>query len=227
MVMRSPAVLLFLALLSPSATRAEEAHYMVLFGAQSRLIAKPRAHCFVTFVKVVDPAGDQGGPVSAQIDTISWYPNGERCRLFRAPEPGRNADLGATIDRCSHARMRVYRWGPYQIEPELYERALAQKCRLDEGRVLWQAIDKRNRRTGVAINCVHAVSDIDESRGHLLFGLASGKWASGRIACHLEPWIVDPGETKEWVLDLLDLRGCSIESCPLAPAALRYGPVIP
>lgn len=227
MVMRSPAVLLFLALLSPSATRAEETYYMVLFGAQSRLIAKPRAHCFVTFVKLADAAADEGTPASVQIDTISWYPHGERCRLFRAPEPGRNADLGATLDRCTRSRMCIYRWGPYRIEPELYERALAQKCRLEEGRVLWQAIDKRSRRSGVAINCVHAVSDIDEGRGLLEFGLASGKWASGRIACHLEPWIVDPGETHEWVLDLLDLGDCSIESCPLEPAALRYAPATP
>lgn len=204
----------------------EDEHYMVLFASRNRPWTKPRAHCFATFVKVTERSAD--GEVAAfQADTISWYPMGERCRLFRPPEQGQNADLPATLQRCGRSRQLLFRWGPYRIDPALYEMAQAQKCRLEAGGLMWQAIDLRSRSKGIAINCVHALTDIDEQQGKLRMGLKSGDKACAIVAAHLRRWYIEPEVTHDWVLDLLPLEGEELIECTLEPCALDYAaPVV-
>lgn len=194
---------------------------MVLFASRNRPWSKPRAHCFATFVRITDSSAEE---IEYQADTISWYPHGERCRLLRPPEKGHNADLVATLARCERSNQRIYKWGPYRIQPELYCMAIAQKCRLDACEVLWQAIDRRSRPKGIAINCVHAVSDIDLGRGKLCLGLASGDKACKQIAAHLQPWLINPEETHDWILKLLPLEGEELIDCSFEPCELDYAP---
>ena len=70
--------------------------------------------------------------------------------------------------------------------------------------MLFKTIDKRFR-SEVALNCIHAVSDIDTDRGRLHAGLARGDAASYGVLRHLERWIIRPEQTQPWVSELLGL----------------------
>src|SRR5260370_37702154 len=75
--------------------------------------------------------------------------------LRRRPEPGVNLDLESSVRWAESRNSRVSMWGPYQIKKELYDRAVEQEARLNSGRVLYKAIDRRFRH-GIASNCINA-----------------------------------------------------------------------
>jgi hypothetical protein len=71
--------------------------------------------------------------------------------------------------------------------------------------VLYKTVDLRFRHRG-AVNCIHAVSDIDTDYGFLNVGLARGDAASYQVAQHLKRWIIKPEQIHPWVSEELGLN---------------------
>ncbi|MFO0946759.1 MAG: hypothetical protein U1D30_12570 [Planctomycetota bacterium] len=181
----------------------QETYYMVLFASQTPVWRKPKAHCFASFVRV-PAAGEDGEREEPEIHTISWYPAAGRCRVIHPPEEGVNSALDITIERCKKARMNLYKWGPVQIKKEFYDKAVLRASQLHAGELRWQALDKSTRRQGVAVNCIHALSDLDIENGYVEFGLCSGRSAAEQMARMFSKWVISP-ETATTLFSILNL----------------------
>jgi len=208
-VRRGPDAALWLAmalmLAVPAACEAGDAYFVLVFGSQ-RIPNDPNySHSFATFVRTCGTDDAPGGPTVLEAHTISWLPETAVVRtLALHPECGRNFELAETLDLVLRDAERVSLWGPYQIEPELYERALARMAELASGQVRYKANDA-GRRSNRVSNCIHAISAIAQG---LRLRVASPGWgevASFAILQRLRPWILDREQTHDWVAAALGL----------------------
>ncbi len=211
---------LALVLTSATATRAGEAYFVVVFGSQRTPNNPNYAHSWATFVRIT---GSAPCP-RLEAHTISWLPANMtvRTRALLA-ECGQNFDLHTTIRYALDNDERVSMWGPYQIDADLYGRALGQIALLESGKVMYKAIDTGHHSDRVS-NCIHAISSIVE--GYRL-RIASPWWgepASYSITRRLLPWIVDPDQSKfHWVATQLGLDNYPIVHRDLEDP--RSGPI--
>jgi hypothetical protein len=146
--------------LSPAALGPPDAsrYYFILFGGQSLPFRPATAHTWATFVKAT-PSAD--GKLMMESFTISWLPATAEVVPYRLhPEPGKNYTLEETFAIAAANRDRVSMWGPFEIDAERYELAVAQLRELESGSVLYRAIDSLRRRRDVQ-HCVHAVTYAD------------------------------------------------------------------
>lgn len=194
---------------------AADSYYMVIYSAE-----KPNtptmSHCFATFARIGRAAG-ASGPPRVDLHHINWFSvRGHRCgstfglvecdgRPTR-PEPGENRTTRDALELVLQGGRRVTRWGPYEIDRGLYERAL-RHIDLLEGRVpgrkaLYKAIDLgyRHRPDTVVLNCIHAVSDIVREPAPLRTWTTYGDEAARKVVQHLRPWIKGPavGRSDVW-----------------------------
>ena len=200
--------------------------YMMIFSAQRAWNRPKYTHTFATFVKATSrPGGMLSRPLSKspsgaeshgrqsmaderhllESHTISWLAAKKKVCLFRFwPEPGKNLDLTTSLEWALSVRARISMWGPYQIRPGFYEKALVQKARLESGAIQYKVWDA-GYRPAVASSCIHGVCDIDQEGGLLWTWLRYGESASVRIAVFFLPWMIDPERTHAWVGDRLGL----------------------
>lgn len=190
--------------LGQTSPTCEDAYYVVVFGAQRPVLKAPRySHSFATFVRVTPDGG-------VETATISWLPVTGMVRpLSPRPEPGRNFSLEETLQLCAANRMEVAAWGPYQIEPSLWEAALVQKARLDSGAVLYKAYDNGSPDGSVS-NCIHAVAfmarEPGQTRPYVVVAPANwGESGSYWVALTLRPWYVEPCRTHPCLMTRLGL----------------------
>jgi hypothetical protein len=183
--------------------KADETYYMVIFAWQQDPNAPRFAHTFASFLKAAGPVDSPDAKV--EVHTISWMPATlDIVLLTRFSEAGTNLDLPASLRLARDFGARVSMWGPYRIKKDLYDRAVQQEARLNKGAVEYKAFDAKFRpRT--AVNCIHAVSDIDADDGLLQTGRECGESASQLVARHLKRWIIDPDKTHAWVSERLGL----------------------
>jgi hypothetical protein len=185
-------------------TVVQSSYYMVIFASQPDSNETRLSHTFATFVK----AGRKTESEQERIEethTISWMPRSfDIAILRRRPEDGTNLDLPTTLRWAQSVGARIYAWGPYQIEQELYGRALRQEARLNSGAVQFKVIDEKFRPES-ASNCIHAVIDIDMDNGLQHVGRQWGEAASGVAAEHLRRWIIAPERKHPWVVKQLGL----------------------
>jgi hypothetical protein len=178
---------------------------MVVFGAQRSPINRPKyTHTFATFVKAT---GEGPGLEAYQIEshTISWTAASFDLHMYRLrPEPGINLDLHASLQLAHRNRDQISQWGPYQIEPELHDRALKQIARLESGAIQYKLLDGPFR-PHLASCCIHAVTDLDADHGLLETGHARGTAASALVVRHLRRWMLDPDVVHYWVSERLGL----------------------
>lgn len=204
--------LLVATLLLTSAVRAQEAndrYFMAIFAAQPPGVNRPSiAHSFGVFVKEeAAPQAPEGcRPLTAI--TLSWLPETLRVHPYRLwSQPGRNIGLEESLQLAVANKDRVYLWGPFQIEKELYDRAVAQEALLRSGVVRYRALDLDSGATRIS-NCVHALSALARcSDERQLARLRWGKPASQEIVRSLRPWIIEPEQTHPWLLTALGVCG--------------------
>jgi hypothetical protein len=202
-------LLLIAATARAPAQEPDASYYMTVFSAQADSRDPRRTHSFATFVKAIG-TGDSAKDNPIEIHTISWMPQSlDIVILRRRPEPGINLDLESSLQWAASRNCRVSMWGPYQIDKDLYDRALKQEARLNSGLVLYKAVDRRFR-PGAASNCIHAVADLDMDNGLLHSGQGRGDAASRQVAQHLNRWIISPEQTHTWVASRLGLKGDSV-----------------
>ena len=108
-------------------------------------------------------------------------------------------------------------FGPFQITARLYNKALTQIHRLESGGVKYKVIDTASRRLGLAVHCVHAVTDIDTSRGFVHIGLLHGEPASRRTVLHFIPEIINPSRTYDRLMEHLGVGGYEIQKKEISP----------
>lgn len=196
----------FILLLSPVVGRAGDTYYLIVFGSQ-RIPNNPNySHSFATFVRSSCPDAPSGRAATAlESHTISWLPaTGEVRTLALTPECGRNFGLDETLALALNNKERVSLWGPYEIQPELYYRALRRIEQLESGQVLYKANDS-GRRSNEVSNCIHAISAVTQG---LRLRVASPGWgqvASYAVLLRLEPWVIDLEQTHDWVVGALGL----------------------
>jgi hypothetical protein len=208
--MGNPRALLWLLLpfwqpLPPAACGAD-VYYVLVFSSQTPHLCAKHSHTFATFVKATG-AGPCAEAYALESHTISWLPatgNVQPTALLR--ERGRNLDLGSTLRWADATGQRVSLWGPYQIDRELYDRALAQIANLESGAVCYKALDS-GCFSSRACNCIHAVSVIADGHHLLVFSPGFGDIASYRVSQCFQPWIIDPCRKHDWVASRLGLDG--------------------
>jgi hypothetical protein len=193
-----------LSLSAPAQARADN-FYVMVFGAQRPVFKVARhSHSFATFVRV-SPDG------CTQQITISWLPvTGKLRPLAVQPEPGRNFSLEETFKLCVEQCMVVGAWGPYQIQPALWDGAVWQKARLDSGQVQYKAFDCGSPG-GAVSNCIHAIEFLtrppDQKGPSVIVAPANwGESGSYWVALALRPWFVCPCETHPWVMSRIGLN---------------------
>jgi hypothetical protein len=180
------------------ASRAEESYYVIVYGAQRTPNVPRFTHSFATFVKATGEGADKT-KYKIEEHTISWIAKTKDIVVARAiPEPGVNLSLKDSMELAASQKEKVSMWGPFEIKKELYDRALKQIDRLESNKVEYKAIDLRFRPER-AINCIHAVSDIDAGEGLLETGTASGDEASRMVVEHLRRWMIKPENAHNWV----------------------------
>ena len=172
-------------------------YYLCVFAYDNVPQRAQLSHTFATFIK--------HDGTSWEAHTISWMPQSKVIQVARCQgEPGVNMDLDSTLKFAQSISARVHEWGPYQIQPELYERAVRQSEKLAHGRIGYKALDAA-WRPGVASNCIHAVCDIDTDNGFLTVDGAYGKQASACVVEHLSRWMIPTSRDLSWINGKLGL----------------------
>jgi len=190
-------------LVEPITARADESYFIIVFGQQSGGNAPESSHTFATFVKATG-AGPNKTKYVIDSHTISWMPRSLDVKLLKRPEEGVNLTLKDTLRHANDLKADVSMWGSFLIKKELYNRALKQETRLIKGDIDYKALDLRFR-PDTAMNCIHAVCDIDTDKGLLATGTAHGNDASHMVLTHLSRWIIDSNKTHEWIGQRLEL----------------------
>ena len=190
-----------------SALQAGERYYLLMFGSQ-RVPANPNySHSWATFVRVSWPGDAACPPQDAALEahTISWLPQNLVVRLWALlPECGANFDLHTTVRWALDSDERISMWGPYLIEPDLYDRALRRIAQLDSGAVRYKANDS-GRNSDHVSNCIHAVSSIADGLRLRVMSPGWGETASFAILQRIRPWIIDRNNVEPWVGSALGL----------------------
>jgi hypothetical protein len=208
--MRRGVLILALCLASSLTAQAEERYYVVFFAAQNSGSQPMSTHTFATFVKMDRDEDALNGVAAetAQTATISWLPASGSVKLLQPPVTGRNYTLSETLAWVDERGLRTTVRGPFEIGKEVYELALKQKDRLESGAIAYKALDRRFR-PNVAINCIHAVSDLLPGT-QLMTGDARGDQATRMVVDHFRPNFIDPERTDVGVLRHLDLNARDI-----------------
>jgi hypothetical protein len=181
---------------------AHDYYYVMVFGSQRDGLTVNYSHTWATFVKATETL-PQGSILEAH--TISWLPNnGEIHVAALLPEIGRNFDLIATLNWAQGTGQRISLWGPYQIHPGLFARAIAQKQLLESGVVRYKAIDT-GRRSDRISNCIHAVTAVTDGNRLRVTTLQWGESASELVTREMEPWLINPGQIHNWVASALEV----------------------
>jgi hypothetical protein len=141
--------------------------------------------------------------VAVESLTISWLPaTGEVMPYRLRSEPGKNFTLQETFAIAAAQRDRVSMWGPFEINAERYERAVAQVRWLESGEVRYRAIDSFTRRPRVE-HCVHAVTYADPVLNRLIQPvLQVGEPGTSRLATryHRAGAFIGAPATHDWVI---------------------------
>ncbi len=170
------------------AAQAEERYYVIIFSSQSTPRLPRYTHTWATFVRACVEGEDPCQYRISEAFTISWLPADLEVRSLRLrAEPGVNLDLESTLAYVLE-RERVSEWGPFRIEPRIYEAAVQRKAQLESGAVKYKAIDpNRGPRTQTVSDCIHGVSDLDPDYGRRYyrevrrFGEAAGHWLGHQL----------------------------------------------
>jgi hypothetical protein len=196
-------MLLAALLAEPTAARADDSYFMIVFGQQTDTNRLELTHTFATFVKATGKGPDKT-KYALDSHTISWMPRSLDVKFIKRPEEGVNLDLKDTLKHAKAVKAEVIMWGAFHIQKELFERAVRQEARLKKGDIDYKALDLRFR-PNTAMNCVHAVCDIDTDKGLLATGTTSGNDASHLVLTHLSRWIIDYDGTHDWIGRRLEL----------------------
>lgn len=166
--------------------------YVITFSYQNAFNRPNKSHTAATFFLV------EADRVVDQVD-ISWLPqsnyfvgrSGAEVPTLRQV-PGANYALAQSFDFAERLGEALLRFGPYETTLSLFDRAKAQRRRLNSGAIDYKMLDRGSRPQG--LNCIHAVTDV---AGFTSTGVLRGADASAFVIDHfaragyLRSWQVD------------------------------------
>jgi hypothetical protein len=185
--------------------RAQETYYVVVLASQQTPPRAKYSHTFAIFVRVCHCCNS---PEQCTVEShiISWMPKALDIRLEALlPETGANLDLDTSIRWALSTDQRISMWGPYQIEGDLYCRALKQLALLQSGKVRYKAIDT-GYPLSFASNCIHAVSSVVGGIRLYVSRPNHGETASFDALRRMRPWIIDYEHRHDWLVPALGLN---------------------
>ena len=194
--MKAFAFLMFLVVLAPILTSSAQSdssriaalnghYFLVVWGSQGQDNDVVDSHTFASFYRGDDLAKGVVKPA-----TISWLPATGVVQLFGS-EKGRNFSLAQTLRMACRSGREVRSWGPYEIKPALFRRALQRIRLLQSGRIQYSMIDIPSG----TLNCIDAAGDITPAP--LDSGISWGFAASAEVVQHLSPYFKRGGRTVE------------------------------
>ncbi len=157
-------------------------HFMVVWAYQSPDNDVVKAHTFASFYGGADLANRKSDP-----PTISWLPSTGTVHPF-STEKGRNLTLSQTLTMAKRAGAQVRSWGPYEIRPELYQRALSRIHLLNSGRIAYSMFGTDHS----TMNCIEAAGDLTPKP--LETGMSWGYEATSHVVRHLSPYFQNHGK---------------------------------
>jgi len=207
-----------------SGVPTSERFYLLLFTAQDAVKLPRETHTWAVMARVVD------GRIT-ETPSISWLPSDLKIKpLVLHVESGSNFSFDHTIHwTLTTTRQRIAIWGPYDADPQLYDRFTTRKTELESGAIGYQCLDflgeAAARRNGV--NCVHALTPIgSRGPGEALqpYGHSSGLYISQTLE---RRGLVAPySPSNDWLLSALGLDRVPLDrrSEPAAVIAARPSP---
>ena len=166
----------------------QDRYFIVPFAYQRRWNNPQFSHSFISVIRVIGD-GKQPSLTSGlrrgrfknrdfEAFTISWVPHdfgtypvcvfdGFGSRIFptwnKCPiVVGRNFRLDETLKVAVNEKNSVAMWGPYEIRKEAFDLGVKRKLLLDGGIIKYKADDRLTRKDRVAINCFHAMANLEE-----------------------------------------------------------------
>jgi hypothetical protein len=166
----------------------QDRYFIVPFAYQKRWNNPQFSHSFISVIRVV---GDGKQPTLTpglrrgqfknrdfEAFTISWVPHdfgtnpvcvfdGLGSRIFPTWNQcpivvGRNFRLDETLKVALNDKSSVGMWGPYEIRKEAFDLGVKRKLLLDGGTIKYKADDRLTRKDQVAINCFHAMANLEQ-----------------------------------------------------------------
>jgi len=86
------------------------------------------------------------------------FPTWNKCPIV----VGRNFRLDETLKVAMNDKSSVGVWGPYEIRKEAFDLGVKRKLLLDGGTIKYKADDRCTRKDRVAINCFHAMANLEK-----------------------------------------------------------------
>jgi hypothetical protein len=211
-------------LLTPAAAPAGEHYYLLLFGSQDQPKHLRNTHTWATFVRAVGEGSDPAG-YQLFVHTISWYPATLELHVWDLrPETGVNLTLEQTLEIVLANREQVRLWGPFVIDPSLYNRSVEVFHILQSGRARYRAI---SGNTDLYVgDCIHAVAAVDPifGRGHyplIRIGHPASRFIAREIMVRgLERGIDQTRFDNSWLIPALGLERYPISVVP--PQAIPF-----
>src|SRR5258707_11272672 len=166
----------------------QDRYFIVPFAFQKRWNNPQFSHSFISVIRVL---GDGKQPSltpglrrgqfknrNFEAFTISWVPHdfgtnpvcvfggfGSRVVPQWNTCPivvGRNFRLDETLKVALNDKGSVGMWGPYEIKKPELDLGVKRKLLLDGGTIKYKADDRLTRKDRVAINCFHAMANLEE-----------------------------------------------------------------
>jgi hypothetical protein len=147
-------------------------YFVVVWGYQGASNDPADAHTFAAFYRGDDLAAGNG-----RAATISWLPAAGVVTFGRV-ERGRNLSLGETLAFARRHHYSIASYGPFEISPQTYSRAVARIHLLNSGALAYTMINGPAN----AMNCIEAAGSVG---GPIFTGLRYGFAASAAVASHL------------------------------------------
>ena len=166
----------------------QDRYFIVPFAFQKRGNNPQFSHSFISVIRVFadskQPSFTSGlrrgrfKNRDFEAFTISWVPHdygttpvcvfdGFGSRIFptwnKCPiVVGRNFRLDETLKVALNDKCSVGVWGPYEIRKAAFDLGVKRKLLLDGGTIKYKADDRLTRKDHVAINCFHAMANLEE-----------------------------------------------------------------
>jgi hypothetical protein len=130
-------------------------YHVVIFGGHQDSLKPYTGHTWATFTRTTTKPD---GSLQVEPVTISWMPTDllAHRHVLRATT-GVNLSLEQTFNWFCGPRCKLSTFGPYEIQPCLYEGARVQVANLESGCVRYRVLD---REPGIE-HCIHAVTHTD------------------------------------------------------------------
>ena len=167
----------------------QDRYFIVPFAFQKRWNNPQFSHSFISVIRVfgdgkqpsLTPGLRRGQVKNREFEafTISWVPhdfdtNPDLCvfdgfgsriipSLNQCPiAVGRNFTLAETLKLGAKFKNAVAMWGPYEIQKVAFDLGVKRKLLLDGGTIKYKADDRLTRKDQVAINCFHAMANLEQ-----------------------------------------------------------------